>query len=214
MVERVVRTFDLGGAPMLTDRFGGQPPDDPLQRFETPQALADGSADGAEMVARWRAALPARGIADRNVFDWMLHWDNALLRALRPHLPEAVVLIALRDPRDMLMDWLAFGGPVPLRFDDPVAAARWLAAALSQVADLQEQDLFPHRLVHLDGIEDDPRGVAQLLAYALGVQVPVAPIPSFGPGRLPSGHWQRYAGVLDEAFALLAPVAARLGYTA
>ena len=214
MVERLVRTFDLGGAPMLTDRFGGRPPDDPLQRFETPRALADGSLDGAYLVAQWRAALPARGIADRNVFDWLPHWDNALLLALRPHLPEAVAMIALRDPRDMLLDWLAFGSPLPLRFDAPAAAAGWLAAALAQVADLHEQDLFPHRLVRLDGIEDDPRGVAQALADALAIDVPVAPIPSFGPGRLPSGHWQRFAGVLDEAFDVLAPVAARLGYTA
>jgi predicted Zn-dependent protease len=214
MVERLVRTFDLGGAPMLTDRFGGQPPDDPLQRFETAQALAGGRLDGAELVARWRAALPARGVADRNAFDWLLHWDNALLIALRPHLPEAVAMIALRDPRDMLLDWLAFGGPVPLRFESPGAAATWLAAALAQVADLHEQDLFPHRLVRLDGIEDDPRGVAQALADALAIEVPVPPIPSFGPGRLPSGHWQRFAGVLDEAFEILGPVAARLGYTA
>ncbi|GAB6195627.1 tetratricopeptide repeat protein [Lysobacter xanthus] len=214
MVERLVRTFELGGAPMLLDRFGPEPPNDPLQRFETPQALVAGGLDPAYLVAQWRAALPGRGSDGRNAFDWLPHWDNALLLAVRPHMPDAVVMIALRDPRDMLLDWLAFGGPVPLRFDSPVAAATWLAASLEQVADLEAQDLAPHRIVRLDGIQDDPAGVAQALADALGVDVPVPPMASFGPGRLASGHWQRFAGPLDEAFALLGPVAARLGYTA
>jgi hypothetical protein len=52
-------------------------------------------------VAR-RAAGP--GINDGQVFDWLLWWDNALLHALRPQLPEVVVMFALRDPRDMLLE--------------------------------------------------------------------------------------------------------------
>ena len=30
--------------------------------------------------------------------------------------------------------------------------------------------------------------------------------------RLPAGHWRQYDSVLGEAFAVLAPVAERLGY--
>jgi predicted Zn-dependent protease len=214
MVERLARTFQLGGAPMLTDRLGGQPPQCPLQRFDTPRQLVGGEMEGAYLVAQWRAALAGRGIAGRDVFDWQVHWDNALLLALRTHLPEGVLMVALRDPRDMLLDWLAFGSPVPLRMESPLEAARWLADSLAQVADLAKQDLYPHRIVRLDGIDSDPRAIAQALADALGTQVPVAPAPALGPARLPSGHWQRFAGTLDEAFELLAPVAARLGYTA
>ena len=214
IVERLAQTLGVGGAPMLMDRLGAAPPNDPFQRYDTAQLLATGQLDGAYMVAQWRAALPGRGITDRNVFDWLLTWDNALLLALRPHLPEAILMIALRDPRDMLLDWLAFGSPVPLRIDSPLEAARWLAGVLGQVADIAEQDLFPHRIVRLDGIEDDPNAIAQALADALGIQVPVPPPQALGPARLPSGHWQRFAGALDEAFALLGPVAARLGYIA
>src|SRR5881275_603792 len=108
---------------MLTDRFSAQPPNDPLQRFDTAQMLVDHQIDGAYLIAQWRAALASRGIADRNAFEWLLHWDNALLLALRPFLPEAIVMIAIRDPRDMLVDWLAFGGALPLRFESPSAAA-------------------------------------------------------------------------------------------
>ncbi len=216
MLERVARVFELGAAPIRTDRLSANPPQDPFQRYDTARELADGRLDGAYLVNQWRAALPARGITDRNVFDWLLTWDNALLLALRPHLPEAVLMVALRDPRDMLLDWLVFGSPVPLRMESPLAAARWMADVLSQVADLVEQDLFPHRVVRLDGIENDPRAIAQALADALGAPVPVPPAQSLGPARLPSGQWRRFAGAdaLGEAFDVLAPVAARLGYEA
>jgi predicted Zn-dependent protease len=202
MVERIATTFQLGGAPMLADRLGANPPHCPLQRFDTGPQLVAGGLDGAYLVAQWRAALPGRGIDGRDVFDWQVHWDNALLVALRPHLPEGVLMVALRDPRDMLLDWLAFGSPVPLRMESPLAAAQWLAASLAQIADIAEQDLYPHRLVRL------------ALADALGAHVPAPPAQALGPARLPAGHWQRFAGPLDEAFALLGPVAARLGYAA
>ena len=214
MVERLATTLQLGGAPVLGDRLGANPPNCPLQRFDTARQLVAGELDGAYLVAQWRAALPARGIDGRDVVDWQVHWDNALLLALRPHLPEGMLMAALRDPRDMLLDWLAFGSPVPMRMESPLAAAEWLAESLAQLADLAEQEAYPHRLLRLDDIAADPEAIALALADALGGQVPVPPAQALGPARLPAGHWQRFAGPLDEAFAVLGPVAARLGYTA
>ena len=73
-----------------SDRFGPRPPADPLQRLDLPAALAAGEVDPAEVVAQWRQALPARGLAENSpVIDWLPHWDNALLDAIRPHLPQA-----------------------------------------------------------------------------------------------------------------------------
>lgn len=217
MVERIVRILETGGAPILLDRYFGQtPPNDPLQRFDTPQALAEGRLDPASVAAEWRAGLPARGMqGQRSVFDWLPHWDNALLLALRPHLPEGVLLVALRDPRDMLLDWLAYGAPLALRFDSPVEAARWLAGILGQVADIHEQGLYPYRLIRMDGIADDPQAVSDVLASALGLEAPPPlRIDSLGAPRLHAGHWRHYADVLGEAFGILEPVALRLGYTA
>jgi tetratricopeptide (TPR) repeat protein len=214
LVERLAITFEQAGAPLRADRFGGQPPNDPLQRYTTAPGLLDGSLDPAYMVSLWRATLPARGIQDGNIFDWLLWWDNALLLGLRPHLPEAVVMIALRDPRDMLLDWLAFGSPVPFALASPEAGARWLAATLSQVADLHEQDLFPHRLIKLDDIADNANGLAQAIADALQIRVAVAPQEALGPARFASGHWRHFRDALGDAFDLLAPVAQRLGYPA
>ncbi|GAB2504513.1 tetratricopeptide repeat protein [Lysobacter humi (ex Lee et al. 2017)] len=213
MVERIARTLELAGGPMRSDRLGPQPPNDPLQRWDTAPRLVAGELDPAYMVAQWRAALASRGVEDGNVFDWLLHWDNALLLALRPHLPEAVLMFAVRDPRDMLLDWLAFGSPVPLRMESPRIAAQWLARVLDQVADAYEQALFSLKIIRLDEIGDDPRALTQALADSLRAEIAIPPAQALGPARLPAGHWRRFEGPLAEAFAELAPVAARLGYT-
>ena len=214
LVERVAQTFDLAGMPLRADRFGPQPPTDLFQRYDTITTLDSGSADAQALVAQWREQLPARGITNGVIFDWLLFWDNAMLRALRPHLPEAVLMAVIRDPRDMLLDWLAFGAPAPFALESPVVAARWLAQSLEQVAVLQEHNLFPHRLVRLDGIEYTERGIGQAIADALQITIEAAPPVALGPQHFEAGHWRAYTGPLAEAFALLAPVAQRLGYPA
>jgi tetratricopeptide (TPR) repeat protein len=212
LVERIATTLEAAGAPLCADRFGTQPPQDDLQRYHTIAELADGTLDAAVMVERWRAQLPVRGVTNRGVCDWLLWWDNALLLALRPHLPEALLMIALRDPRDMLLDWLAFGAPAPFAMKSPGEAARWLAQALEQVAELTERDLFPHRIIRLDEISEDGSAVARAIGEALGIRLPPPPGGAFGIRHFQPGHWRTFAQPLADAFALLAPVAQRLGY--
>ncbi len=213
LVERLAVTLEGSGGPLRPDRLGPQPPNDPLQRYATVPGLLDGSLDPAYVTALYRAALSQRGFRDGNVFDWLLWWDNALLLALRPHMPEAVLMFALRDPRDMLVDWLAYGSPVPLALPSPVIGARWLAQSLEQIADLHEQNLFPHALIRLDDIADDAVAIAQQLADALQTRIRSAE-GLLGPAHLPAGHWRTYQHALGDAFALLTPVAQRLGYPA
>ncbi|GAA5066941.1 tetratricopeptide repeat protein [Lysobacter panacisoli] len=214
LVERLAVTLDQAGAPLRVDRLGPQPPTDPMQRYTTVPGLLDGSLDPAYVAGLWRAALPARGINDGNIIDWLLWWDNALLLALRPHLPEAMVLVALRDPRDMLLDWLAYGSPVPFALPSPEAGARWLAQTLSQIADLHEHQLYSYRLVKLDTIAQDATGLAQAMADALGIRMPIPPQEALGPAHFEAGRWREYRDALGDAFALLTPVAERLGYPA
>jgi tetratricopeptide (TPR) repeat protein len=210
VVERVAAVLGMGLSGFLADRLGPRPPNDPLQRFDTIAGLVD-ARSGTELVAQWRAGLAARGAGNDQVIDWLPFWDNRLLLALRPQLPEGVLLVALRDPRDMLLDWLAFGALAPpLAMPAPLAAARWLAAVLDQVATLHEHDLYPHRLLHLDAVLDEPEALAALVGSALGV--PLAAPGALGGRRLPAGHWREHATSLGDAFALLTPVAQRLGY--
>ena len=212
LVERAAWALDQPGHSLYSDRLGARPPKDFLQRFDSAEALAGGALDPAAAIRQWRDALPSRGHRGGPLVDWLAWWDNAFLAALRPHLPEALLLVVLRDPRDMLLDWLAFGGPVPYALPSPAEGARWLAAGLEQVATLHEGDLFPHRLVRLDGIETDSAAIAKAVAESLDIPLPAAQQGQLGAPHFPAGHWRAYAGPLAEAFAVLTPVARRLGY--
>ncbi|MCR6625549.1 MAG: tetratricopeptide repeat protein [Pseudoxanthomonas sp.] len=191
------------------DRFLPEPPKDGFQSYFTPARLLSGELTGEALIADWRTTLKNRSV-DSGVVDWLISWDNALLHALRPHLPEALLIVAVRDPRDALIDWLAFGSPAPLALDDLEAGATWLAGLFAQIADLHEQDLYPSRLIRMDAIKDDAGAVAQALGQALGAQLPLP--PSSGARRFPEGHWRHYAQALAGPFAALTPVAVRLGY--
>lgn len=212
LVERVVAILDAAGAPVRADRYGANPPRDAMQGYGTAQALVDGTMQGADLVARWRQALGDRKVTGGNVIDWLLWWDNALLLALRPHLPEAQLLFVLRDPRDMLVEWLASGSPAPFALESPLIGAQWLAQVLGQVADLEEQNLFPHRLLKLDDIAQDPTALAQAVANALQIRVMAPSSSQPVKTAVASGHWRQFAQPLAEAFAVLTPVAVRLGY--
>jgi predicted Zn-dependent protease len=213
-VERLAGLLRLNLPAFRSDRFGPTPPGDGLQSFKTTPALQDGTLDPANLVANWREALPRRGIDDGQVIDWLPWWDNSLLLALRPYLPQGQLLVALRDPRDMLLDWLAFGGQTPFGMSSPLAAAGWLAAMLHQIAALDEQSLYPHRLLRLDDTLNDPQQLTDLLGAAINTTMPPPPAMPGPVQAFPAGHWRAYAQALAEPFALLTPVARRLGYAA
>lgn len=209
-VERVAAVMNAGSRVLRSDRFGPTPPADGFQNFLTLQRLATDALSPEQLLQQWREQLPARGIADGNVIDWLLWWDNALLWALRPQLPEGRLVIALRDPRDMLVEWLALGAPAPLAITSSSEAAQWLARALEQVADLHEQDLYTHLILRTDDAVNDPAAMGALLEQAFELRFP--PVRSLGPSTIEAGHWRRYVQVLSAEFAKLTPVAVRLGY--
>ncbi|MBJ6979807.1 MULTISPECIES: tetratricopeptide repeat protein [unclassified Luteimonas] len=210
-VERVADLL-AGAVPAFRpDRFGARPPSDALQNIATPVAIAKGAVAPAAVAASWRGALPARGV-DGAVIDWLLWWDNAYAAVLREALPEARLLAVIRDPRDMLLNWLAFGSSTPFALASPQVAAEWLAGALAQLADLHEQDLVPHHLLRLDEVSEDPVAIVARLRDALGLELSEPPPGYFGAARFPAGGWRDYAGLLAGPFATLAPVARRLGY--
>jgi len=211
-VERLADVLSLGVRAFRGDRFGANPPGDLLQNYFTVAKMGSGELEAEAVAQDWRDNLPLRGVSNGEVVDWLLWWDNALLTVLRAHLPQADLLIALRDPRDMLLDWLAFGTPAQFRVASPKAAAGWLAIQLNQIALLHEQALFAHHLLRLDDIVDDGDALAKVLGEALQTPIPPPPPGVLGQPRFPAGHWREYAGALAEPFALLANVARRLGY--
>lgn len=209
-VERLAEVLAAHAEPFRSDRFGPTPPLDGLQDYAVVADLAQGRISGQEVVAKWKSALPSRGVHNGVIFDWLPWWDNALLQALRPHLREAMLVIAARDPRDMLLEWLAFGTVMPFAMPAPARAAGWLAIVLNQVTSLVEEQWFPNRVVRTDQIGNDPQAAATVLGEAMQVDWP-AP-QSVGPALFPAGHWREYAQALAEPFAMLTPVAMRMGY--
>jgi Flp pilus assembly protein TadD len=212
-IERLAAVL-AGTVPAFrSDRFdAGRAPDDLLQNFHAAARLAAGELDAATLAQDWRAHLPARGVANGEVIDWLLWWDNALLPMLRTQLPQANVLIALRDPRDMLLDWLAFGARLQLRVESPLQMAQWLARHLEHVAVLHERSPVLYALVKMDEIHADGNAIAAALGAALRASIAPPPAGLFGPPHFAAGQWREFAGVLAEPFALLVPVAQRLGY--
>ena len=191
------------------DRLSPAAPGDAFQRFASIEQLSSGELTGAAAADDWRRALPAREIQGEQVIDWLVWWDNALLRALRPHFPDAGLVFVVRDPRDMLLQWLARGSPMQFAVPSPLESARWMAAVLAQVADTVAQPLFRSVLLKIDGMEGDAAAIGGRLSETLGLEVPVVPVPV---DVLPAGHWRRYAEVLAEPFATLTPIARQLGY--
>src|SRR5690606_27329160 len=135
-----------------------------------------------------------------------------LTATLRASLPGARLVVLLRDPRDMLLDWMAFGAQPALALESPVAAAEWLAAALDAIATLHERALVTHAPGRMDDALEHTRVLARLLSAAIGAALPEPPASYFGPRRLTTGIWRAYAGPLAAAFEALAPVARRFGY--
>ena len=214
-VERVAGL--LGGSilALRADRFGASPPADALGAYTTPAQLRDGALAATAVFESWRTALPGRGVADGQIIDWLLWWDNALLPVLREQLSDALVIIAVRDPRDMFLNWLAFGAPAPMRMENPVLAAQWLARQLDHLTALHEQTEQPHVLLKLDQYgEEDPQALASALGEALEVVLPVPSADVLGSKHFPPGHWRQYQTSLFAPFGLLTPVAVRLGYAA
>src|SRR3546814_17912999 len=100
---------------------------------------------------------------------------------LRTQLSHVRVLIAVRDPRDMLLDWIAFRAPLMLRVESPLQMAQWLARHLEHVAVLHENSPIIYALIKLDEIHGDPAAVAANQVAATNAHPPAPPAPLSGP---------------------------------
>jgi tetratricopeptide (TPR) repeat protein len=214
-VEKVAAVIGNAGYPLRADRFTPHAPQDAFQNPDSIAALASGALTPEQVLAGWQAALPARGVRDGIIIDWLPFWDNAFLKVLRPLQPEAIVLIAVRDPRDMLLEWMAFGSTMPFAITSPTEAALWLARQLQHALALHQNALQPHRIVRTDHAHADVEAFAADVGTGLGLeQILVPPVGALGAPRFEYGHWRHYARPLADAFALLQDVAQALGYPA
>lgn len=210
-VERVAALLaDQPQLIVLRDRFRAamRADDFNLPRFaHYTGALSE--EDRAALRERYLAPLHASNIAlDRTIVDWLPRWDAHLLALVRRVMPGTRLVIVERDPRDALLNWLAFGWAQGFPCAEPDAAAEWLARARRHLhfgADLDE----PKRLlVAADALLDDAQGAGIELARFVGVDA-LRPGAQFAaietslgglPTRFGQGHWQHYRDALATAF--------------
>ena len=215
-VERVAALLaDQPGLTVLRDRIGT------LQRvddFNQPRfqhycgELTD--ADRGALRERYLAPLRVAGVAlDRTLVDWLPRWDAHLLALVRRAFPGTRLVIVERDPRDALINWLAFGWARGFPCADVPAFSEWLARARDH---LHYADAFdePRRLVvAADPLLDDPATHGTELARFLGLDAlePGVNLAAMAHGlgglpvRFPEGRWQSYREALAEPFAVLVP---------
>lgn len=166
----------------------------------------------------WRQSLERFGMPASDAIDAMPHWDawtHATLHGTR-------LAAAVRDPRDLLLNWMAWGSAAGLAFPGPSTAAAWLRVVLEQLLEAEEQ--APHRVHRIDAdlLDQDLIAFSERLQDILGLEAApdaaVAAQLALGPNGLsadfPAGAWRLYSDALKPIFAHLQPVAVRLGYPA
>jgi tetratricopeptide (TPR) repeat protein len=213
-VERVAAL--LADQPQLTvlrDRIGALMRNDDFNQPRFQHYCGElGDADREGLRERYLAPLRAANIPlDHTLVDWLPRWDAHLLALIRRAMPGTRLVIVERDPRDALMNWLAFGWATGFPCSEPGAAVEWLLRARRHLAfggELAE----PRRLVvAADALLDDAQGHGGELARFLGVDAlrPGAQLAAMAQGlgglpvRFAAGHWQAYRDVLAEPFARL-----------
>lgn len=197
-------------APFVVDRFHSQERADGLGPLR-PQGGHHGP-QGAEGL--WREQLTARGATPAQVIDVLPHVDAEILSAL----PEARLLVLVADPRELLLNWIAFGSMQSYAVQAPEALARWLAEALMVLQQRLQSAPGRTHLLRVESLGADPQRALAEAAGFLGLEgEPGDYLQARGNSadvlELPQGRWRSYVGTaLGDAFEILAPAAEALGY--
>ncbi len=166
------------------------------------------------LARRYRKPLQRAGVADDvPVIDWLPVLDARMAPAIGRALPGARLIVARRDLRDTLLDWLGHGWAEALAMPDAVAGAHWLRLADAHLRFAAE--LLTACVVDADALLGGEGAESQKLAGFLGVaglpSGPAARAAASGRGGLPTtfpaGHAAHYHDALSEAFAVLEDVA-------
>ncbi len=213
-VERVAALLaDQPQLLVLRDRIGALMRDDDFNRPRFAYYCGDLSDDDLEALReRYLAPLRAAGTAlDRPIVDWLPRWDAHLLALIHRAMPGTRIVIVERDPRDALLNWLAFGWAPGFPCAEPEAAADWLVRARQHLHFASELDEPRRLVVAADPLLDDAEQAGAELAHFLGLDAlrPGAQLAAMAQGlgglpvRFPAGHWQVYREALADVFRSL-----------
>lgn len=213
-VERIAALLaDQPGLVVLRDRIGTlQRADDFNQPRFAHYCGELSEADRAALRERYLEPLRIAGVPlDRTLVDWLPRWDAHLLALVRRAFPGTRLVVVERDPRDALVNWLAFGWARGFPCADVSEFSEWLRRARDHIhyADALDE---PRRIVVVaDALLDDPLANGGELARFLGLDElqPGANLAAMARGlgglpvRFARGHWERYRDALAAPFAAL-----------
>lgn len=221
-VEPLLRALSRSSAlAVLADRLTGGGRHDglsPDQRWRVDNLGGEGSL---RVFRRryWRAFERLRVGRDKVVLDVLPALEWAQYVAISGALPEARLIAYVRDPRDALLHWLAYGTTPNRPILKPELAANYLLRQYQHLDRMRSSAGIAVTLLYAEDFERREQGLRDRLAQALGVtvdQVPAQEPERTGVGGLPErlevGRWRRYAAPLGKAFRLLSPAAKRFGY--
>jgi hypothetical protein len=178
---------------------------------------AEPGSKNAGSAFNWRTGVQALGLQPADAVDWLPQWDAYTAAALAGTELTALII----DPRDALINWLVFGSAQSYVFLPKLnQSAKWLAAGFHALAETIDHGPQTVHVIRIDAPETDAADIAAQLHSALATEgVPDAtvlatPIFALGkmPNQFPAGHWRHYKDAFAEAFAVLTPLATRLGY--
>lgn len=167
-------------------------------------------ADAREAL-RERYLAPMKASAmdiGRTIVDWLPRWDAHLLALVRRAMPGVRLVVVDADPRDELVNWLAFGWVNGFACADVEASADWLARAhrhLGYGAQLDDPRRLVVRADDLVEGSDAARQLAQFLGLdrldfdAQAARAAAGQVRK----RFDAGHWLAYRDALAGPFAKL-----------
>ncbi len=243
--------FPRSGTTLLEQALAGHPD---LVALEEPPTLADAydafltTPQGLERLERMTAAEAAhwRGVYWRVVAELgvaatdKVFLDKApagtlYLPLIAKLFPEAKILFAVRDPRDVVLSCFRQSfqmNALTYAFTDLAETARCYAAAMDLATVYREALPIAPMEVRYERLIDDFEGELARIAGFLGlgptpgmldvaatasrrvVRTPSAPQVRAGLNRRGLGRWRAYATELEPVMPILTPWIERLGYAA
>ncbi len=221
--EALIKALMQGKAiTVLSDRLSGAGRHDGLaadQRSQIEKGLGESTL---QLFRRryWRAFDRLKLPAGRPVLDVLPSLEWVQYAALSGALPQARVLAFVRDPRDVLLHWLAYGTSPARPIPQPELAANYLLRQYQHLDRMRSSAGLAVTVIRGEDFDADPNALRERLGQVLGVsadslllEAPRKPVLAGLPDRLESGRWRQYAAPLGKAFRLLAPAARSFDYS-
>ncbi len=199
------------GQLVLSDRFRRDGRNDGFSKLDGDRYASGISETDAQLFARqYDRALSRLPLSDdARLVDWLPAWDARLVVPVKSVFGALPLILATDDPREALLNWLAFGTRAGWAIPDPVAAASWLSTALQHLIATARFSGLPVLALNTAELLDDPEACGRRLGELLGTPA-LVPGARFAAERQPprtlaarflAGTWRRYAEPLAPAFA-------------